>query len=134
MPEIESDLPWYHGSQVALTELRSGSSITQNPAIARVFSHRPSLVAQLEDGTIKHDGTIAGFLYVVAEEIAPDDVFPHPHPINESRWEWVTRRPLLVRLVEHTTVRDEERLTEGEIAELRRKQEASGQETFADGS
>ncbi|GLV54119.1 hypothetical protein KDH_09680 [Dictyobacter sp. S3.2.2.5] len=33
---------WYHGSQQELTTLRIGSSITQEKAIARVFSHRPS--------------------------------------------------------------------------------------------
>src|SRR5439155_7139226 len=36
---------------------------------------------------VKHDGTTPGYLYVVAEEVRPADVYPHPHPVNAGRWE-----------------------------------------------
>ena len=84
--------PWYHGSQRRLTTLRAESSITQDRAVARAFSHRPSLVSQLENGTVKHDGTTPGYLYAVAEEVRPADVYPHPHPVNAGRWEWLTTK------------------------------------------
>lgn len=48
--------PWYHGSQQDLLALRVGSSITQEKAIARAFSHRPSLLSIADDGSVKHDG------------------------------------------------------------------------------
>jgi hypothetical protein len=44
----------------------------------------------------------------------------------------LTKRELQVRLIERTEVRNEERLTDEEIAELRRKQEAAGAEAFAE--
>ena len=97
--------PWYHGSQQPLTTLRAGSSITHHIAVARAFSHRPSLVSQAGDGTVKHDGTTPGYLHVVAEEIRPEDIYPHPHPVNAARWEWLTRRAVRVQLLERTAVR-----------------------------
>jgi hypothetical protein len=98
--------------------------------VARAFSHRPSLVSQLENGTVKHDGTTPGYLYAVAEEVRPADVYPHPHPVNVGRWEWLTARELRVELIEQTQVRVDERLTDDEIAELRRKQAAAGALSF----
>jgi len=83
---------WYHGSQRPIGALREGSSITQDADVARAFSHRPSLVSQSGDGRIKHDGALPGYLYVVAEEVRPEDVFPHLHPVNADHWEWLTRR------------------------------------------
>lgn len=124
--------PWYHGSQQALAILRAGSSITQIVDLARAFSHRPTLLSWSDDGTIKHDGTALGYLYRVSEEVRPDDVYPHPHPINADRWEWLTRRELRVQLIERTIVREEERLTDAEIASLRRKQREAGPASFAE--
>lgn len=122
--------PWYHGSQQELINLRAGSSITQNIDVARAFSHRPSLLSQSDDGTVKHDGVLPGYLYVVTESIQSGDIYPHPHPVNESRWEWLTTRELRVRLVERTEVQAGERLSEEEIAELRRKQITAGKQSF----
>ena len=72
-----------------------------------------------------------GYLYIVDEPVHPDDVYPHPHPINESRWEWLTKRPLRLALVERTEVQPDERLTDGEQVELRRRQIEAGEENFA---
>ena len=121
---------WFHGSQQRLTVLRAGSSITPHIAIAQIFSHRPSLVSQLSDGRIKHDGSTPGYLYVVDETITQDDMYPHPHPINTSNWEWLTRRTLRLRLIAQTCVYDHERLTVDEQRELRHKQAATGQVSF----
>lgn len=131
LSEWDYNLPWYHGSQQALTILRAGSSISQERAIARIFSHRPTLVSLADDGTLKHNGTTSGYLYLIAEAIKAEDVEPHPHPVNLNKWEWLTKRDVALRLLEQTTVRAEESLTKADIAELRRKQAAMGVETFA---
>ena len=133
MPDRDFNCTWYHGSQQPLSRLRSGSSITRRRDVAKAFSHRPSLLS-MSDASLKHDGASPGYLHVVAEEIAPDDVHPHPHPVNAERWEWLTRRELRLELVERTEATAEERLTDEEVAELRRKQEERGEESFADGS
>ena len=132
MQDFDYTLTWYHGSQQELTKLRVGSSITQNRNVAKAFSHRPSLLTQSEGGTVKHDGMTPGYLYTVADEIGPDDVRPHPHPVNVTRWEWLTNRELKLELIEQTIVTDEERLTGQEIADLNRKQEERGEQTFVD--
>ena len=119
-------LPWYHGSQQPLTLLRVDSSITQDRDVARVFSHRPELFSFEEDGTFKHNGVVQGYLYIIDEPICADDVYPHPHPINKEKWEWLTRREIKVRLLERTTVRAEERLSDDDIASIWDKQRAAG--------
>lgn len=130
MADWNYTLPWYHGSQQELTVLRTGSSITQNREIARVFSHRPLILSMEDDGTFRHSGTADGYLYLIDEVISPADVYPHPHPINASKWEWLTTREVKVRLLERPAIREAEHLTEADIAELRRKQQAAGAETF----
>ena len=130
MQDFDYTLTWYHGSQQKLTILRVGSSITQNRNVAKGFSHSPSLLTQSEGGTVKHDGVIPGYLYTVADEIGPDDVYPHPHPVNATRWEWLTNRALKLELIEQTVVTDEERLTDQEIAEMKRKQVLSSRCQF----
>ena len=132
MQDFDYTLTWYHGSQQELTTLRVGSSITQDKTVAKAFSRRPSLLTMSEGGTVKHDGVTSGYLYTVADEIGPDDVYPHPHPVNVTRWAWLTNRELKLELIEQTVVTDEERLTDQEIAEIRRKQEERGEKTFTE--
>lgn len=124
------NLPWYHGSQQELTTLRIGSSITQDRDIARIFSHRPAISTVEDDGTHKHNGNMPGYLHLIDEPIRAEDVEPHPHPINASKWEWLTKREIKVRLIEQPALREEELLTEEEIAALRTRQRRVGQETF----
>jgi hypothetical protein len=131
MDDWNYTLSWYHGSQQELTTLRIGSSITQNRDIARLFSHRPAYVSMEDNGTFKHSGTARGYLYIIDEEVKAEDIYPHPHPINASKWEWLTKRELKVRFLERSTVREAERLTEADLAELRRRQQTAGAETFA---
>lgn len=123
-------LPWYHGSQQELTILRVGSSITQDRDIARIFSHQPEISTVEDDGTYKHNGTMPGYLHIVDEPITADDVEPHPHPINASKWEWLTKRAIKVRLIEQPALREEELLTEEELAALHERQREVSQETF----
>jgi hypothetical protein len=59
-------------------------------------------------------------------------VYPHPHPVNAGRWEWLTTRELRLELIKQTHVRADERLTDDEIAELRRKQAAAGALSFVE--
>ena len=141
MPERGNCLTWYHGSQMALTELRVGSSITRVRDLAKAFSHRPSIVSiscpdelPADDCRVKHNGVTPGYLYVVSEQIDPRDIYPHPHPVNADRWEWLTRRELKLQFIEKTIVTDRERLTDEDITEIRRKQKERGEETFSERS
>ena len=59
---------------------------------------------------------------------------PHPHPVNVDRWEWLTERELTLELIERTVVTAEDRLTDEEIAETRRKQKERGEESFLEWS
>lgn len=139
MRDCDYTLTWYHGSQQKLTTLRVGSSITQNRNVAKAFSHRPSLLTMSDGGEsiseqskVKHDGVIPGYLYTVADEIGPNDVHPHPHPVNADRWEWLTNRELRLKLIEQTVVTDQERLAGQEIAEIKRKQKEKGERSFVE--
>ena len=121
MPNEET---WYHGSPFQLTTLRAGSTITRDRDVARVFSHKPPIVSIGDDGTIRHTGTTPGYLYRVDEPLEPGDVYPHPRTTMQPGLEWLTRRELSLTLLGPTQVRTGERLTEDEIAELRRRMES----------
>jgi hypothetical protein len=113
---------WYHGSPIRLSTLNVGSTITQDQDLARVFSHKPSLVSQgyeRDERHIKHSGDAPGYLYRVAEPLAPSDVRPHPTTTMGPGQEWLTNRELRVELIGPTEVRADERLTATEIEELR---------------
>ena len=87
-----------------------------------------------EEWSVRHDGSTPGYLYAVGEEILAGDVCPHPHPVNASRWEWLTNRDLKLQFIEETPVTDGDRLTDEEIAEMRRKQRERGEMSFAESS
>lgn len=121
--------PWYHGSPERFAYLRCGSTITQDRDLARVFSHKPSLVECYVDGEgrrrVKHSGVKAGFLYRIAEEVQPEDVYPHPRTTMEPGQEWLTTRELRLDLVSTTEVVACESLTQEELDALRRRAEAA---------
>lgn len=110
---------WYHGSPVQLTVLRAGSTITQKRELARIFSHKPPIVVIDDDGSIRHNGTQPGYLYVIAEDVLPGDVTPHPRTTMGPGDEWLITRELRVTLVGTTQPRPEESLSEADIAALR---------------
>jgi len=120
---LNSCKPWYHGSPFVLTSLLTGSTITQDRDLARIFSHKPALVSQDTDDEgkriLKHTGNQPGFLYRIAEAVKPDDVYPHPQTTMGPGQEWLTTRPLRVELLCSTQVVTEELLTASEIEALR---------------
>lgn len=66
--------PWYHGSPLKIDTLRKGSTITQDHDLARIFSHKPTLVSVDDEGAIKHNGQKSGFLYRIAEKLSLADI------------------------------------------------------------
>ena len=98
---IDDNGSWYHGSPYVLTELRTGSSVTQWRALAEAFSHKPHTLSYEDDGSIVHDGSALGYLYVVDEPVSvTKDVYPHPHSSMDANVEFLTSRPLRVRLID----------------------------------
>src|ERR687886_2917048 len=116
---------WYHGSPLRLTSLRPDSTITQDRELARVFSHKPSLVVQ----DIDDAGSPPHQTYGDAARIAvPDcrgspagDVYPHPETTMAPGQEWLTTRVLRVQLIGPTQIVADELLTADEIEELQHK-------------
>ena len=97
--EINPNKPWYHGSNVIFSELREGSTITQWRALAEAFSHKPTILCD-DNGVISHNGVQKGYLYVIDENIEiGSDVYPHPQTTLDENFEFLTKRPLAVRLI-----------------------------------
>lgn len=117
--------PWYHGSPSELTTLRAGSTITQRRELGRIFAHKPTVVSIEDDGRVKHNGTMPGFLYLIAEEIEPGDIFPHPHTTMAPGDEWLTRRELRLRLLGPVEVMPVEQLSDAELQVLQERLAAS---------
>lgn len=113
--------PWYHGSPFELTALRVGSTITQRRDLARIFSHKPMIVSFEDDGRIRHNGTQPGYLYVIDEAIAPEDVEAHPRTTMGPGDEWLTHRELRVQLLGIVEPQPEELFTEAELEDLRQR-------------
>ncbi len=113
--------PWFHGSPLALTELLAGSTITQDRALARVFSHKPALVSVDERGIRRHNGRRPGFLYRIAEPVGPADLTPVPGSTLGRGQEWLITRPLRVTLMERTAPTPKELLSPREEEGLRRR-------------
>lgn len=125
---------WYHGSPLELETLLTGSTITQDRGLARIFSHKPTVVCWFIQGDVqqrKHSGKQPGYLYQIAEEIGAEDVYPHPNSSMEPGLEWLTKREIKLALIGPTRIQEEETLTEEETAKLkeqyaqRKKQEKS---------
>ena len=118
--------PWYHGSPHCLKVLLAGSTITQDRDLARVFSHKPPIVSITDDPLelaagvprLQHNGEQPGLLYVIDEPLSPVDVYPHPRTTMPPGLEWLTFRPLRLRLVGPVSVRPAEYLTPQAIEEL----------------
>jgi hypothetical protein len=120
----DASKPWYHGSPLRLDVLRVGSTVTQWRDLARVFSHKPPVVCIEDAGTLRHNGTLRGYLYEVAETVVDRDVQPHPRTTMGPGDEWLTQRELRLRLIEQTEVQARELLTDGDILALRRAHQA----------
>lgn len=110
-------MPWFHGSPLRLATLSSGSTVTQDRDIARVFSHRPTLVGRDDDGRLSHNGRLDGYLYEVLG-VSEDDLYRHPETTMDPGAEWLTRRELDLRLIGPTAPAAEELLSEDEERRL----------------
>lgn len=49
--EIKADGIWFHGSNIVLSELREGSTITQWKELAEAFSHQPTILSYDDNAT-----------------------------------------------------------------------------------
>ncbi len=98
--EINPDGIWYHGSNAKFEELRTGSTVTQWRALAEAFSHQPSRLSYADNGEIHHNGIEKGYLYVVDEPVEVNvDVYQHPRTTMDKNAEFLTKRPLRLRLL-----------------------------------
>ena len=97
---FQPDGIWYHGSNILFSELRTGSTITQWRALAEAFSHQPSRLSYNDFGEITHNGQEPGYLYVIDEPVTVDvDCYQHPRTVMDANAEFLTTRPLRVRLI-----------------------------------
>lgn len=94
------DGAWYHGSNRVFTTLMPDSTITQWKELAEAFSHQPTKLSYDDAGAISHNGTDKGYLYVIDEPIVVGvDVYQHPRTTMDENAEFLTKRPLKVRMV-----------------------------------
>lgn len=97
---IDPNAAWFHGSNLRLTTLRTGSTVTQWRELAEAFSHKPTSLCYEDDGSISHNGVEPGFLYVIDEPVELDDaVYQHPRTSMEPGMEFLTRRELRLKLL-----------------------------------
>ena len=98
--EIQQDGVWYHGSNEKFSELRTNSTVTQWKELAEAFSHQPSGLWYGDNGKIGHNGTEKGYLYIIDEPITVGvDIYQHPRTTMDENAEFLTRRPLKVRMI-----------------------------------
>jgi hypothetical protein len=100
---------WFHGSNLELEVLRTGSTVTPIVELARAFACKPGNVSieireNGEEGlrrvSIRHDGRGAGYLYEVGVMDAAEDLRPHPASTMAPGEEMLTTHELAVHLIE----------------------------------
>ena len=97
---IDPNAVWYHGSDQIFDTLRAGSTVTQWQALAEAFSHKPTELGYDDDGTILHNGTAQGYLYILDEPVViGEDLYQHPRTTMDANAEFLTTRPLKVRQI-----------------------------------
>jgi hypothetical protein len=119
--EFDPNQTWYHGSPLKLSTLLQGSTITQKRELARIFSHKPTVVSVFDDGQIKHNGTMPGYLYIIVDKVQPEDVTPHPQTTMEAGDEWLITREMHLQLLCTTEPVPGELLTDEDIAALKER-------------
>lgn len=91
---------WYHGSNKSFTILKEGSTITPWRELAEAFSHKPTSLEYNDAGKIQHSGIHPGYLYKIDEPVEPGkDIYPHPRSTMDTYAEFLTGRPLRVKLI-----------------------------------
>jgi hypothetical protein len=85
---------------MVLSELKEGSTVTQWKELAEAFSHKPTRLSYDDNGVISHNGNEKGYLYILDEPITVGiDVFQHPRTVMDKNAEFLTKRPLKVKLI-----------------------------------
>lgn len=98
--EIQPNGIWYHGSNKKFSKLRAGSTITQWKELAEAFSHKPSSLCYDDNGEIIHNGTKKGYLYIIDEPITIGiDIYQHPRTTMDENVEFLTKRPLKIKMI-----------------------------------
>ena len=98
--EINPNGVWYHGSNVLFSNLRINSTITQRQELAEAFSHQPSVLGYDDDGVISHNGVEKGYLYIIDEPVdLLNDIYKHPRTTMDENAEFLTKRPLKVKMI-----------------------------------
>lgn len=98
--EIIKNGAWYHGSDKIFSELSADSTITQWRELAEAFSHKPTSLCYADDGSIMHNGSNKGYLYVIDEPVKIGiDIYPHPNTSMDENAELLTKRTLRVKLL-----------------------------------
>lgn len=102
---IKQDGIWYHGSNQRFAVLRENSTVTQWKELAEAFSHQPSRLSYDDNGVIHHNGTQNGYLYIIEEPISVGtDIYQHPRTSMDENAEFLTKRPLKVKLISELPV------------------------------
>ena len=97
---VKQDGIWYHGSNQLFSVLRENSTITQWRELAEAFSHQPDRLSYDDNGVIHHNGTQKGYLYIIDEPVtAGIDIYQHPWTTMDENAEFLTKRPLKVKLI-----------------------------------
>lgn len=98
--EIKPNGIWYHGSNMIFSELKEGSTITQWKELAEAFSHQPTQLSYDDNDKIEHNGLQKGYLYIIDESIEVGvDICQHPRTAMDKNVEFLTNRPLKVKLI-----------------------------------
>lgn len=88
-----------------------GSTITPWRELAEAFSHKPSILSIEDDGSIVHNGYKKGYLHVVDEIIeVGKDIYQHPRTTMEENTEFLTKRPLKLKLIKEVKQPTEEQI------------------------
>ena len=102
---VKQDGIWYHGSNQRFAVLRENSTVTQWRELAEAFSHQPSRLSYDDQGAIRHNGTQKGYLYIIDEPVSAGiDIYQHPGTSMDENAEFLTKRPLKVKLISELPV------------------------------
>lgn len=115
------DEDWYRGSPAPLRLLWKGSTVTRDRDLAAAFSHRPTVVSIEDDGSVRHNGKMAGFVHHMAAPIGPSDVQPHPCSSLQPGLEYLTLRDLPVTVIERVPLTPADQLSDQEVVRLRER-------------
>lgn len=98
--EIQPDGTWYHGSNELFDELKTNSTITQWKELAEAFAHKPGILEYDDNGVVIHNGIEKGYLYIIDEPIiVGKDIYQHPRTTMDENAEFLTKRPLKVKMI-----------------------------------